>query len=397
VTRAAGKARFLFVVPPWTGHVNPTVSVARILAARGHEVAWAGHEGLVRRLLPDGARLFALGDGGEDAHIADQLQRSHKVRGLESLRFLWEAMLVPLARVSRAPVERVIDEWRPDLVIVDQQAIGGALAARRRGVRWATFCTTSASVIDTFAGLPKIKAWVDEQLAALEVEAGLAPVATPDLSPDRIVVFSTEALIGADHRLPPQARLVGPSISDRPDATPFPWDALAEDRKRILVSLGTLSIDRDPRFFAVVAEAMAGMPWQAIVVAPDGFLASPPDNVIVRPRVPQLALLPHMDAVVSHGGHNTVCESLACGLPLVVTPIRDDQPVIAEQVATAGAGLRLHFGRLTARALREAVARIVDEPAFATAAARIRDSFAAAGGAAAAADLLEAELPEATA
>ncbi len=41
-------ARILFVVPPLTGHVNPTVSVGRALAARGHQVAWAAHPGAVR-------------------------------------------------------------------------------------------------------------------------------------------------------------------------------------------------------------------------------------------------------------------------------------------------------------------------------------------------------------
>jgi UDP:flavonoid glycosyltransferase YjiC (YdhE family) len=50
-----------------------------------------------------------------------------------------------------------------------------------------------------------------------------------------------------------------------------------------------------------------------------------------------------MSAVVCHGGHNTVCEAVAHGVPLVVTPIRDDQPIIARQVADAGAGIRLHF------------------------------------------------------
>ena len=35
-------SRFLFVVPPMAGHVNPTLPVGRELAARGHEVAWAG-------------------------------------------------------------------------------------------------------------------------------------------------------------------------------------------------------------------------------------------------------------------------------------------------------------------------------------------------------------------
>ena len=47
--RAAGlvavMSRFLFVVPPLTGHVNPTASVGGELLARGHEVAWVGHPG----------------------------------------------------------------------------------------------------------------------------------------------------------------------------------------------------------------------------------------------------------------------------------------------------------------------------------------------------------------
>jgi MGT family glycosyltransferase len=241
--------------------------------------------------------------------------------------------------------------------------------------------------MDNFGGLPKVEAWVDEQLATLEREASLAAWDSPDLSRELVVVFSTPALVGAT-AFPAHYHFVGPSISDRPDATAFPWEALDPARRKVFVSLGTISADRDRRFYDVVAEAVAGTPWQIVIVAPDGMMPSPPDNVIARPRVPQLALLPHMDAVVSHGGHNTVCETLAQGKPLVVTPIRDDQPVIADQVVKSGAGLRLHFGRLTPRGLRETIGRVLDEPAFAEAAGRVRASFAAAGGAPLAATLL---------
>lgn len=44
--------RFLFVVPPFAGHVYPTISVARKLAAEGHQVAWAGHAKAICDLLP---------------------------------------------------------------------------------------------------------------------------------------------------------------------------------------------------------------------------------------------------------------------------------------------------------------------------------------------------------
>jgi len=106
--------------------------------------------------------------------------------------------------------------------------------------------------------------------------------------------------------------------------------------------------------------------------------------------VTQLEILPHVQAVVCHAGHNTVCEALANGLPLVVAPIRDDQPVVAQQVVRAGAGTRVRYGHLSPHSLRNAVVRVLAEPNFRGAAARIRDSFDAAGGAPAAADALEA-------
>jgi UDP:flavonoid glycosyltransferase YjiC (YdhE family) len=106
--------------------------------------------------------------------------------------------------------------------------------------------------------------------------------------------------------------------------------------------------------------------------------------------VPQLELLPHVDAVVSHAGHNTVVEALAHGLPQVVAPIRDDQPVVAQQIEAAGAGIRVRFGRLRAHELRDAVTAVLDVPSYRQAAERISRSFDRAGGAATAADRLEA-------
>ncbi|HEX8935250.1 MAG TPA: nucleotide disphospho-sugar-binding domain-containing protein, partial [Pseudonocardiaceae bacterium] len=98
---------------------------------------------------------------------------------------------------------------------------------------------------------------------------------------------------------------------------------------------------------------------------------------------------PHLDAVVSHAGHNTVCEALAYGVPLVLAPIRDDQPVIARQVTDAGAGVRVRFGRVGTTELQEAITTVLDDPSYRGAARRVQASFAAAGGAATAADHLE--------
>jgi UDP:flavonoid glycosyltransferase YjiC (YdhE family) len=84
-----------------------------------------------------------------------------------------------------------------------------------------------------------------------------------------------------------------------------------------------------------------------------------------------------------------VCEALWHGVPLVVAPIRDDQPVVAAQVADAGAGVRVRFGRADAARLGAAIDVVLDEPGYRAAAGRIRTAFRAAGGAGAAASHLE--------
>jgi MGT family glycosyltransferase len=386
-------ARFLFVVPPLTGHVNPTVSVARALSSRGHVVAWAAHPGTVRKLLPPDARIYALAEADPENRAGAVTDKARAVRGAAALKFLWEDFLVPLARSMRPGIETAVDEFGPDVLVVDQQAVAGALVARRRGLPWASTATTSAGVIDPLAALPQVERWLRDLLARLATDAGVTPRdgEPVELSPQLVVAFTTSAMVGPLDRFPAHFRFVGPSIADRPESSDFPWDAL-RDGPRVLVSVGTVNAETSGRFYATALAALGGAPYQVILVAPPELVdpASAPPNVIVRAYIPQLAVLRHVQAVVSHGGHNTVCEALANGLPLVVAPIKDDQPIVADQVVAAGAGVRIKFGRVSPDELRAAVDRALTDPELRAGAARVRDSFAAAGGADAAATALEA-------
>ena len=175
--------------------------------------------------------------------------------------------------------------------------------------------------------------------------------------------------------------------------TPFPFEALDEGRPRVFVSLGTVSGDRGAAFYETVVAALEQEAIQVVLAAPPELLPRIPQNFIVQRRVPQIALLPKMHAVVCHAGHNTVAEALAHGIPLVVAPIRDDQPVVAQQVVASGAGVRIKYGRASAATLRDAVRRVLTEPSFWQSASRIATSFRDAGGAQTAATLLEQLLP----
>ena len=54
--------RVLFVVPPLTGHTNPTVAVGAELITRGHEVAWCGDPGHLAAHLPAGSTIIPAAD-----------------------------------------------------------------------------------------------------------------------------------------------------------------------------------------------------------------------------------------------------------------------------------------------------------------------------------------------
>ncbi|AOR35619.1 glycosyl transferase [Streptomyces fodineus] len=383
---------FLFVVPPLTGHVNPAVGVAARLAAHGHRVAWACPDpALVRRLAGGDAEVFGCAG---PVPGAEGVVRPPDLRGAEALKFLWEWYLLPLADAMAAGVRAAAEAFRPDVVVADQQAFAGALVAERLGLPWATSATTSAEFTGAYDGLPKVAAWLRHRLTELRARVGdPSGSADPRFSPYLLLIFSTPELIGPLAPLAAHIHYVGPSLADRPAGPGFPWERLDRGRAKVLVTLGTANADAGGRFLAECLSALRERAdrVQAVVADPGGVLAVPPGDkdVLVLPSVPQLPLLEQMDAVICHAGHNTVCEALWHGVPLVVAPIRDDQPVVAGQVVDAGAGVRVRFGRVRADRLGAALDTVLTDPAHRAAAARIRTAFRAAGGAPAAAAHLE--------
>ncbi|HEX4832429.1 MAG TPA: nucleotide disphospho-sugar-binding domain-containing protein [Trebonia sp.] len=382
-------SRVLFVVPPLVGHVNPTVAVGAELAARGHEVAWAGHPDLLAALLPAGARVFPVAADTIRLLATGVGDRPAGMRGFAALKYLWQEFIIPLAQGMLPGVEAAIAAYAPDVVVADQQVLAGAAAARRAGIAWVTSVSTPAELTRPLGAMPKVGEWITAQITAFQREIGVDDPVDLRFSDRLMLVFSTPELTGEVGGFAGKVVFTGPALAGRPERGQFPWEWLDPGRRHLLVSLGTVNGEAGQRFFRVAVEALAGLgsELQAILLCPP--VPGAPDHVLFAEHVPQLALLPHLSAVVSHGGNNTVCETLAHGLPLVLAPIRDDQPVIAQQVADAGAGIRLSFARVSAPELRAAVRAVLDDPSYRHGAAKIAQSFAAAGGARAAADHVE--------
>ncbi|GLW71927.1 glycosyl transferase [Kitasatospora phosalacinea] len=347
-------------------------------------MAWTGTESMLRPLLGPGARVFGTGN---------RMFRPMGGHGLASLRSLWEGFVVPYARFTLKPLDAVVREFRPDALLVDQHTPAGALVAHRYGLPWATLAPGAMELGRPYRHLPRVEAWTAGLLAGLWERAHLpaGEFTDPRCSPHLVLATSGRALLGELPELP-QLALVGPVLTARPADRSFPWERLAAGRRTVLVTVGTMSdaVGADFLHRTVAALALlAGEGVQAVVAAPRGALpAALPDSVLVVDRAPVLELLSggRLDAVLCHGGMNTVVESLAHGVPVLAAPIRNDQPFVAQRVARAGAGLRVPFARVGPPVIAERLRRVLDDPSHRAAAELIGRQLLSGGGASVAAD-----------
>jgi len=387
-------AKFVFIVPPLTGHINPTLSLGSVLLARGHRVAWISLDQSLAEKLPPGGELLLISYDEND----QQKKQAEKyldlitkkiVYGIDSVKFLYEEVLIPLNRHSYKGILLLLTQFEPDLVITDHQMFAGGMAAFNKNLPYATSVTAPAA-IKVMDELPKVHEWEVNQILALQQEFGIAQsknLATSDLL---TLIFTSKEFFG-EMELPEHFKFVGPVFNRRQAEIPFNWQAFQSiSQPKILVSIGT-TFDHEHKksFFSKVIEAFALENIHVIVVSDPDLFDEWPANFTVQKQVPQVDLLPNLDAVVCHAGHNTVCETLMNGLPLVVIPIAYDQSHVAGRVFRVGAGERLNFNRFKAKHLQEAVNAILHNPSYREASIQIRQSFIHAGGNDTAANLLE--------
>ena len=108
--------------------------------------------------------------------------------------------------------------------------------------------------------------------------------------------------------------------------------------------------------------------------------------------LPYRAVLPHAALCITHGGSNTVLDTLSCGVPLLVRPVGFDQPGNLARIRHHGLGEKLASLRRPDR-IAEQIGRLSGDGEVRKRCAAVSAELAAAGGAERAADVVERELP----
>ena len=176
-------------------------------------------------------------------------------------------------------------------------------------------------------------------------------------------------------------------------ATDDPWTPPARDGgdagALVYVSLGSLGSTDVPLMRRLV-DVLARTPHRYVVSkGPQHTEYELADNMTGAEFLPQTSVLPHVDAVITHGGNNTTTECMWFGKPMLVLPVFWDQHDNAQRVHEMGYGMRLPTYAFDEEELAVAVDRLLGDEA-------VRRRVAAAGerlrrrpGTVTAADLIE--------
>lgn len=386
----------LIVVPDYASHYGPTSAYVRAHHGDDDVVVATGTaiRPLVRR---DGWRWTELTmSAGSNAGLRPVTQPHDDLsafvaatRGgmVPTLRHQAEARSHDLAwrmsDVAAATVD-VVRRVRPQRVVVDHLAVASRIGLSTTSVEVTTLVPGHPSQLpvgDEVYGLapawpswatPDPEAWAALRTVCLDVSRQIAAAATVVRSTlgaagppvddafgplgATTVAFRYRPELHAPDRgpLPAGHRFVGDLVAagTRDDAV----DRWMEGGPYVYVSLGTFLGARTD-VLREIAEALGHRCRLAVATGPTDPDALGLDRRIhlVERFLPQLQLLESTDAVVCHGGNNTVTEALAAGRPLVTLPLSTDQFAIAADLERTGLGATLDPNRLDPEQIRAAL------------------------------------------
>ena len=396
------------------GHLNPFLALARELQRRGHRVTVFHMADLAPSV---GAEQVDFVPIGERDHPVGSLPRSlaelGRLSGVAALRFTVRAVARTTEMICRDAPQAVHDA-HVDMLLVDQTEPAGGSVAEHLGIPFVTLCNALALNREPDVP-PAFSPWNyrESVWARIRNRLGYA-VSDRILAPVRGVLkdyrrrwklpahkgpedsYSQLAQISQLPRefdfprkfLPPSFHYVGPLRSPERHKVEFPWERL-DGRPLIYSSLGTLQ-NLKTNLFRCFVEACEGLDVQLVIAGRSQESLDPlPGNVIAAAYAPQLELLEKATLTVTHGGLNTVLDSLSCGVPMVLVPLTYEQPAIAARVARIGAGEILPLSRVSPERLRAEIRKVRSVDAYSVNARAMAASIRAAGGVTLAAQLIE--------
>jgi MGT family glycosyltransferase len=412
-------SRFLITLSAGGGNVPPTLSVARALLERGHDV----------RVLTDPVLEPEVGAIGAEFVSWTTAPHRHDLDPSTDLAKDWEAK-TPMGALARSrdgyfcgPAQAFADDVRAELERRPADAAAGEMltfttmiGAQGLGVPNAIISSTivaregwgappfgpglapakgaAGRLRDRLIHAMSDRMWNKglEQVNGARRAHGLPPLeqTLDQLSGccDQFLLLTTNALMYPGWSPPGHVHVTGPRLED--PVWTEPVSLPPGDEPLVLVGLSSTFMDHSDAI-ARIAQALGALPVRGLITtgpAIDPASIDAPPNVMVVRSAPHSEVLRHAAVMVTHAGHGSVVKALGAGVPMVTMPLGRDQLDVAARAAWAGAAVRVSPKAKPGK-IADAVRAILDDPSYTEAAARAAETIAAERAHDAAADALE--------
>jgi MGT family glycosyltransferase len=387
------------------GPTNNCVGIGDVLRRRGHRVVFVveesfagtleaqGFEERTMRLAPPPAEPEEPGQFWKDfiRDTAPVFRKGTLEQLGEFIAPTWQA-LVDGARYLDERLAEILAEVDPDVVVEDN--VVGFPAILASGRPWVRIVSCNPLEVKdpglppTFSGLPlddrsEWEAFRDEYARTVGelqasfsefcVERGAPPLPGIDFIHEsrwlNLTIYPDELEYPRSRQLGERWRRLQTSVR----ATDAPWSPPEPDRRALVyLSLGSLGSADVPLMRRLVSELAETEHRYVVSKGPQHAEYELAENMIGAEFLPQTSVLPHVDAVITHGGNNTTTECMWFGKPMLVLPVFWDQHDNAQRVGETGYGIRVPTYDFADGELASALAGVLADE-------RLRARCAAAG------------------
>jgi MGT family glycosyltransferase len=407
------------------GPTNNCVGIGQVLRERGHRVVFVLEESFAGNLEAQGfeERLMRLGPPPELEEAPGQFwkdfirdtapvfRRPTIEQLAEFIEPTWRA-LCDGARYVDDRLREILDELGPDAIVEDN--VVGFPAIQHAGRPWARVVSCNPlelkdeAIPPVFSGYPaddssgwaefrdeyrRATAELHGEFSAFFDERGAG--ALPDgefihesvwlnlyVYPEALDYDRLQPLGPTWHRLETCVRQADERVE-------LPELLGSDDGALVYLSLGSLG-SADVDLMRRLVDVLSRTPYRVLVSkGPQHAEFELAENMWGAELLPQPALLPLVDVVITHAGNNTTTECLHFGKPMVALPLFWDQYDNAQRVDETGFGARLATYEFEERELVSAIERLLEDRALAGRIAPIATAAQASPGTIRAADLIE--------
>jgi MGT family glycosyltransferase len=366
------------------GHINPSLALVDELIKNGEEIFYTTTKKHKENLENIGCKIIDIDEIELFKKSFDYTLKHPLYKLIESIIEL-DDFLVPI-------LLKKTKNLKFDYILHDSILGPSNIISKKLNIPGICISTTFVLTKDSFIEKMMIKGvhpelnLLEKRLKTYEKKYNIGKIDVMDLffkKENLNIVFTSKEFHPKSDNLDNTYKFIGPSIGKRNKNINFKSEYFNNNRKTIYISMGTINNDLVD-FYNLCIETFKNSNLNIILSI--GFkvdktkLLKIPDNFIIKENVPQLEILQYVDGFISHGGQNSVSESIINEVPMVIIPRINDQFIVGNRIKELDLGILIYIKELNNTILKSSIFNILNNKLYKENCKKINSSFKKSGG-----------------